>query len=94
MTESKRAIRSDLAKIDAYTPGPDDYAEIPELQDEWFATAIAHEGGKPLRGRPKSASPKQQVTLRLDREVVERFRQGGEGWQSRINAALRKAVGV
>jgi len=42
------------------------------------------------RGLQK-APTKLQVTLRLDRDVVERFRATGEGWQSRINAALRKA---
>jgi uncharacterized protein (DUF4415 family) len=40
---------------------------------------------------PQKAPTKQQVTLRLDRDVVERFRATGEGWQSRINEALRKA---
>ena len=44
------------------------------------------------RGRPRSASPKRQVTLRLDGEVVEHFRSTGPGWQSRINDALLKAV--
>jgi len=43
------------------------------------------------RGRPKSEAPKQQVTLRIDRDVLEKFRATGDGWQSRINAALRKA---
>jgi uncharacterized protein (DUF4415 family) len=43
------------------------------------------------RGRPKSLKPKQQVTLRLDRDVLDKFRATGEGWQSRINQVLRKA---
>jgi uncharacterized protein (DUF4415 family) len=43
------------------------------------------------RGRPKAATTKQQVTLRIDRDVLDKFRATGEGWQSRINAALRKA---
>jgi uncharacterized protein (DUF4415 family) len=42
-------------------------------------------------GRPKSEQPKQQVTLRIDRDVLDKFRATGEGWQSRINQALRKA---
>jgi uncharacterized protein (DUF4415 family) len=41
------------------------------------------------RGQQK-APTKQQVTLRLDRDVIERFRATGEGWQSRINEVLRK----
>lgn len=46
-------------------------------------------------GRPPAgAAVKQQVALRLDPEVIARFRESGPGWQSRINAALRKAVGL
>jgi uncharacterized protein (DUF4415 family) len=36
---------------------------------------------------------KEQVTLRLDQDVLEYFREGGPGWQDRINDALRKAAG-
>jgi uncharacterized protein (DUF4415 family) len=46
------------------------------------------------RGRPKSETPKVVVNLRLDADVVDRFRAGGAGWQTRINAALRKALDV
>lgn len=42
-------------------------------------------------GRPRSADPKVPVSIRLDREVVEKFRATGPGWQSRINEALRNA---
>jgi uncharacterized protein (DUF4415 family) len=40
---------------------------------------------------PQKAPTKKQVTLRLDKDVVERFRATGPGWQVRINEALRKA---
>ena len=45
-------------------------------------------------GRPKGSttSNKSQVTLRLDNDVLDRFRATGPGWQSRINEALRRAV--
>jgi uncharacterized protein (DUF4415 family) len=36
---------------------------------------------------------KQQVTLRIDQDVLEHFQEGGPGWQERINEALRKAAG-
>jgi len=45
------------------------------------------------RGRPPG-SAKQQITLRLEKDVIARFRAGGPGWQSRMNEALRKAVGL
>ena len=43
----------------------------------------------------KTAVPgvKEQVTLRIDQDVLEHFQSGGPGWQDRINDALRKAVG-
>jgi len=43
-----------------------------------------------LRG-PQRAPTKVPVTLRLDRDIVERFRATGAGWQSRMNDALRRA---
>ena len=46
------------------------------------------------RGRPALDNPKKQVTLRLDSDVVARFRADGPGWQSRINDILRKAAGL
>jgi uncharacterized protein (DUF4415 family) len=41
---------------------------------------------------PQLAPVKQQVTLRIDKDVLETFRATGHGWQSRMNAALRKAA--
>lgn len=51
-------------------------------------------GGKKAKGagRPKSENPKVQLTLRLDNEIVEAFKAGGPGWQSRINRALRQSL--
>jgi uncharacterized protein (DUF4415 family) len=43
------------------------------------------------RGRPPLETPKKQVTLRLDQDVIEKFRGTGRGWQSRINEALKRA---
>jgi uncharacterized protein (DUF4415 family) len=78
---------------------PDD---APMLTAEIAARAEIREGGKVIRpatgtltrmGRPPlGKAVKKQVTLRLDSEVVEAFRAGGPGWQSRMNEALRKAV--
>ena len=82
-----------LARVDTHVIRPHEYDEIPELSDTDFGRGIVHEGGLPVRrGRPKLGAPKQQVTLRLDRDVVEQFRATGKGWQSRINAALRKSL--
>lgn len=96
MTERKRAIGSDLKAVDAYKLTKKDYDEIPELTDEDFERGVWHKGGKPMphgpRGRPKSKNPKEPVSLRLDPDVLTHFRRSGRGWQSRINAVLRKAA--
>ncbi|WGS17250.1 MULTISPECIES: BrnA antitoxin family protein [unclassified Bradyrhizobium] len=45
---------------------------------------------------PKAAAipgVREQVTLRIDQDVLQYFQEGGPGWQDRINAALRKAAG-
>jgi uncharacterized protein (DUF4415 family) len=78
---------------------PDD---APEWTEEMFAEAELAVGGVVIRpgkwrraGRPPQGDlPKQQITLRLDPDVIDRFKAGGPGWQSRMNAALRKAVGL
>jgi uncharacterized protein (DUF4415 family) len=46
------------------------------------------------RGRPKLDKPKTLVTLRLDPDVLDRLRQSGPGWQSKVNEILKKAVGA
>lgn len=45
------------------------------------------------RGRP-SGSDKERISLRVDRDVLDKFKAGGELWQTRMNEALRKAVGL
>ncbi|MGD9582672.1 MAG: BrnA antitoxin family protein [Lysobacterales bacterium] len=45
-----------------------------------------------LRGRPKSANPKQLVSVRYSPEVLAFFKASGEGWQSRMDAVLRQYV--
>ena len=52
---------------------------------------------KPVQAPPKQAAipgVKEQVTLRIDQDVLEHFQSDGPGWQDRINAALRKAAGL
>ncbi|MER2511860.1 Uncharacterized conserved protein, DUF4415 family [Nitrosomonas ureae] len=44
---------------------------------------------KRARGRPQGSGKKEQVTLRIDTEILEQFRATGNGWQTRINDALR-----
>jgi uncharacterized protein (DUF4415 family) len=79
-----------------------DWRDAPRTRREPDVRAAAEKAfkavtTKPAEGLPK-ASPslpgvKETVTLRLDRDVLEYFQEGGPGWQERINAALRKAAG-
>lgn len=56
---------------------PDD---APPLTAEWFDGADVYDGEKLIRrGRPPVANPKKLMSLRLDPEVVERFRATGWG---------------
>jgi uncharacterized protein (DUF4415 family) len=51
---------------------------------------------KETEAPPKTLTPpgvKEQVSLRIDQNVLEYFREAGAGWQDRINEALRKAAG-
>ena len=41
------------------------------------------------RGRPAGSGAKEQIALRVDRDVLARFRGGGPGWQTRMNEALK-----
>ncbi len=44
-----------------------------------------------VRG-PQKAATKEMIAVRLDRDLVERLRSTGPGWQRRINDTLRKAL--
>ena len=83
----------------------EEFDENPEWTAEDFARArpisefpeLAAAFTKAKRGRPigsKKPDAKQQVALRLDPEVIERFKAAGPGWQTRMNDALRAAVGL
>lgn len=74
---------------------PDERADddLPDLSTPYWAERIAKAPVR--RGRPpEGAAPKVSTTIRLDPDVLDAFRAGGPGWQSRINAALRKAAGL
>jgi uncharacterized protein (DUF4415 family) len=93
MPAKKRALGSDLKKIDRHAVQPHEYDEIPELSAEWFASADHHRDGKLVRrGRPKSDDPKQLVSLRLDADVLRWFKRTGAGYQSRIGEVLKRHV--
>ena len=59
-----------------------DYSDIPKVSAEWFAKArIVY-----------PSAPKQQLTVRLDADVVDFFKAKGKGYQTRMNEVLRTYV--
>ena len=60
---------------------PIDYSNIPELSDDFWTSHP-----------PAARETKEQITLRLDKHVVEFFRAQGLHYQTRINAVLRTYV--
>lgn len=74
--------------------------DAPEATDEQLKKAqpfdeafpeLADAMRKHAGGRPRKANPKVPVSIRLDPDVVAKFKATGPGWQSRINEALRRA---
>jgi uncharacterized protein (DUF4415 family) len=41
-------------------------------------------------GRPPNENPKKQVSIRYDADILAAFKATGDGWQTRMNAALRE----
>jgi len=74
-------------------PIPQDFDSdtAPDLSgDGWpekFAKATVR------RGRPPAAKPKVSTTIRLSQDVIDHFKAGGRGWQTRIDQALHEWIG-
>jgi uncharacterized protein (DUF4415 family) len=77
---TRRRSRTDWKRIDSLRDEDIDYADIPKLGPDFFANAILWPGKK------------KQITLRLDPDVLAFFRRHGKGYQTTINAVLRKYV--
>jgi len=103
--QARRLAREGIARMTraedaAITAAADSDSDNPPLTEQQLAQFRPTAEVRPdflrrlrgQRGPQKSKPVKVQVTLRLDPDVVARFREQGEGWQSRINAALRRAL--
>ncbi len=80
LTEERR---KELAKLDALPADQIDTSDIPELTDEQWAGAVRGRFYRPI---------KQQITARLDTDVLAWLKAGGQGYQTRMNAILRRAM--
>jgi uncharacterized protein (DUF4415 family) len=85
----KQKSSGDLSSRKAWVD-PDD---APELTDEMLDRAVFRHGDTIIRrGRPPLGDrAKGVVTIRLDADVLESYRALGTGWQTQINADLRRA---
>ncbi len=93
MNENKRLMGSDLRKVDRHVITQEEYNEAPELTAEQLQRADVYIGEKLIRrGRPPKENPKEAIKLRLSPDVLDHFRSGGPGWQTRINDALERIV--
>jgi uncharacterized protein (DUF4415 family) len=75
---TKRRSRTDWKRVDGMRDEDIDFSDSPELGPEFFVNAIIWPG------------PKKQITLRIDPDVLTFFRKHGRGYQSMMNAVLRK----
>ncbi|MGH9949724.1 MAG: BrnA antitoxin family protein [Pyrinomonadaceae bacterium] len=62
-----------------------DFSDIPRTTPEFWAKGIVRKGLKPV-------VRKRQVTLRIDSDIIDYLRAGGDGYQTRINQLLRSFV--
>lgn len=79
---TSKASKTDWKRVDGLRDRDIDLSDSPEITPEMFARAIVRKG-------LITVEPKEQVTLRLDAEVLSWFRSQGKGYQTQINALLR-----
>jgi uncharacterized protein (DUF4415 family) len=79
---TSRKSRTDWKRVDALKDDRIDFSDTPKLTPEMFARAV-------LRRGLKLVPRKEQLTIRVDSDVLEWYKQQGPRYQTRINALLR-----
>lgn len=94
MTGSKKMTRDEVLAATRVPPPGGDFVWDGVTEDERPLSTEEMQAGIAVaarrRGRPAGSGTKEQVALRLDRDVLSAFRASGPGWQTRMNAALRE----
>ena len=83
----KRDAAQDAPIAHTAADGPYDPNDAASVSAYWQQANI-----KRGRGRPAVAVKRPTLNMRVDPDVLEAFKATGQGWQTRINAALRDAV--
>ncbi len=79
---TSRKSRTDWKRVDALKDENIDFSDTQELTPQMFARAVVRRGLKPV---PR----KEQLTIRVDSDVLEWYKKQGPGYQTRINTLLR-----
>jgi uncharacterized protein (DUF4415 family) len=70
-----------------------DSDDLPEITDEWLAKADLYDGKKLVRrGRPPLENPRKLLSLRLQPNVIEKWKASGPGWQTRMAKVLEQSA--
>jgi uncharacterized protein (DUF4415 family) len=72
-----------LARVDAHVIQPEEYDELPEMNDAMLARAQIHRGGRPV-----ATNPRKLLSIRLPADVIDRWKATGPGWQTRMAERL------
>jgi uncharacterized protein (DUF4415 family) len=97
MAKNKGIVRYTARELaEAVRRGEDktDYARLDAMTDEEIEAGAADDGAEFdwANAEVGIPGPKQQLTVRLDTDVVDWFKGQGRGYQTRINAVLRRFV--
>ena len=83
--DTSKVYETDIGRLRRMKDEDIDFTDIPRTTPEMWAKGVVKKGFK-------ISTPKRQLTLRLDEEVVEFFKEQGAGYQTRINSLLRAYV--
>ncbi len=87
---SKHAKTLKVKDLELELPDADEEARINEgIAADPDTFEVSDGQFKKMRGRPVGSN-KTLVHIRLDKDVVEKFKETGSGWQTRINEASKK----
>ncbi len=81
-TNTIKTYGTDIERLRNMTDDEIDYSDIPRTTPEFWANGIVRKGLKPV-------IRKNQITLRIDEDVLDFFKNEGAGYQTKINQLLR-----